>query len=74
MDKQSKTIKLAGYIIIWYLSNKNGLFPLFVLLFVLKNNFLQTKFNLALVWNCEIMFNCSFSCRKNKKMKDSLFY
>jgi hypothetical protein len=29
MGKQSKTIKPANYIIIWHLSNKIGLFPLF---------------------------------------------
>ena len=54
---------------------KSGNFPLFVPLFYIeKTAFAVKKFNLALVWKCEIMFNCSFSCRKNKKMKDSLFY
>jgi len=43
MGKQSKTIKPTRYIIIWHLSNEIGLFLFFVLLFVMKNSFLQTK-------------------------------
>jgi len=39
----------------------------YAVILYLKKAFAVKKFNLALVWKCEIMFNYSFSCRKKQK-------
>ena len=47
-----------------------GILPSFC---IEKKAFAFKKINLVLVWKCEIIFNCGFSCLKNECTQDSLF-